>query len=163
MTEQKKAAISNGMAFGKVAGRVTAVALVLYVVSFVYRSGEELTAIALSGVVALYAVASLVRDIRYGYSPWDPINWTTVSPDELDTGERRRALRWTIALKLLLVVGAVSGLAIVFEAGLETLGYVLLIGGLPSLFVKLYKHHSNETKPWYPSVPSRPDRLESER
>lgn len=163
MTNQKKATISNGVAFGKVAGRVTAVALSLYVVSFVYRSGEELTAIALSGVVALYAVTSLVRDVQYGYFPWEPIEWTTVSPDELNAGERRRALRWTIALRLLLVVGAVSGLAGVFEAGLETLGYVLLIGGLPSLIVKLYKYYSNETKPWYPSVPSRPDRLKAER
>lgn len=156
-------AISNSVAFGKLAGRVTAVALTLYVVGLVYRSGEGLAAIALGSVVALYAVTSLVRDVQYGYAPWEPVKWTAVPPGELDTGERRRALRWTIVLKLLLIVGAVSGFAVVFAGGLETLGYVLLVGGLPVLIVKLAKHYSNETRPWHPSIPSRPDRLESER
>ncbi len=152
--------IRNGAAFGKLAGRVTAVALALYVVSLVYRSNEELAAVALGGVVALYAVASLVRDVQYGYSPWDPVSWTTVAPRELGAEARQRAFRWTITLKLILVVGAVSGFAVVFAAGLETLGYVLLIGGLPALVVKLYKHYSGGTRPWYPSVPSQ---LEPER
>lgn len=156
-------ATKKGLAFGKLAGRVTAVVLALYVVSLVYRSNEELAAIALGGVVILYAVTSLVRDIQYGYAPWEPIEWTTVPPGELESDERRQALRWTIVLRLLLIIGAVSGFAIVFAAGLETLGYVLLIGGFPALIVSLYKHYSGGTKPWYPSVPSRPDQLKSER
>lgn len=162
MPNQKMAATSNGVAFGKLAGRVTAVALALYVVSLVYRSGEELAAIALGGVVALYAVTSLVRDVQYGYSPWEPVKWTAVPPSELDAGERRRALRWTIVLKFLLVVGSISGFAVVFAVGLKTLGYVLLVGGLPTLIINLYEHYSDETRPWHPSVPSRPFRLESE-
>jgi len=164
MSNQKKmTATSKGVAIGKLAGRVTAVALVLYVVSLVYQSGEELAAIALGGVVALYVVTSVVRDIQYGYSPWDPVEWTAVPPGELDTGERRRALRWTIALRLLLFVGTVSGFAVIFASGLETLGYVLLIGGLPVSLVKMYKYRTSGTRPWHPSLPSSPDRLESER
>lgn len=163
MSNQKMEATSNGMAFGKLAGRVTALILALYVVSLVYRSGEELAAIALGVVIALYAVTSLVRDVQYGYSPWEPVKWTAVPPDELDEEERQRALRWTITLKFLLVIGAVSGFAVVFAAGLETLGYVLLVGGFPALIVKLYKHYSDETRPWHPSMPSRPNRLGSER
>uniref|UniRef100_A0A7D6GQR0 Uncharacterized protein n=2 Tax=Natrinema zhouii TaxID=1710539 RepID=A0A7D6GQR0_9EURY len=155
--------IRNGAAFGKLAGRVTAVALALYVVSLVYQSNEELAAVALGSVVTLYAVMSLARDVQYGYSPWEPVRWTTVPPGELNAGERRRALRWTIVLKLLLVVGAVSGFAVVFAAGLKTLGYVLLIGGFPALIVKLYKHYLDETRPWHPSMPSRPDQLVSEQ
>lgn len=151
------------MAFGKLAGRVTAVALALYVVSLVYRSNEELAAVALGGIVTLYAVTSLVRDIQYGYAPWEPVEWTTVPPGELEAGERRRALRWTIVLRLLLVIGAVSGFAVVFAAGLETLGYVLLIGGVPALIVSLYKYYSDGTRPWHPSVPSRPDQLKPNR
>lgn len=159
LTQMEAKAIRNGAAFGTLAGRVTVVALALYVVSLVYRSNEELAATALGGLVALYAITSLVRDVRYGYSPWDPVTWTTVPPGELNAGERRRALRWTILLKLLLVIGVVGGFAIIFAAGLETLGYVLLIGGFPALTVSLYRHYSNETRPWHPSVPSRPDQL----
>lgn len=154
-------AVSNGVAFGKLAARVTAFALMLYVVSLVYLSGEELAAIALGGVVSLYAVMLIYREVQYGYSPWNPIEWTTVPPRELDARERRRALRWTITLKLFLVIGAVSGLTIVFAAGLKTLGYVLLVGGIPALFVEIYKHYSNDTRPWYPSVPLRSDQLKS--
>ena len=152
--DQKMAAISEGIAFGKLAGRVTAVALVLYVISLIYRAGGELVALTLGGGVALYVILSFVRDIQYGYSPWEPVEWTAVPTDELDTGEHQRALRWTITLKSLRIVGAVSGLAVIFIFGLETLGYVLLIGGLPALAISLSKHYSNGTRPWYPSVPS---------
>jgi len=154
---------SDGLALGKIAGRVTAVALALYVVSFVYRSGEELAALALGGAVALYAVTSLVRDVQYGYSPWEPTVWVPVPPSELDREVRQRALYWTLTLKLLLVAGGLGGLVVIFEAGLETLGYVLVLGGLPALLVRLVTHYSQETRPWYPSVPSRPDRPKSER
>ena len=163
MPSQKMAATSNGVAFGRLAGRVTGIVLVLYVISLIYRSGEKLAAIALAGVVALYVVTSLVRDVQYGYSPWEPVEWTAVPPGELSAGERRRAFYWTIVLKLLLVVGTASGFAVIFVAGLETLGYVLFVGCLPASIIKIRKHISSDTRPWYPSVPSRPDRLKSER
>ena len=160
---RETAAINNGVALGKLAGRVTAVALTLYVISLIYRSGEELAALMLGSIVAIYASTSIVRDIQYGYSPWESVEWITVPPSELAAGERQRALRWTVALKLLLTIGAISGLAITFAAGFQMLGYVLLIGGLPALMLSLYRHYSNETRPWYPSVPSQPDQLQSTR
>lgn len=152
--------IRRGAAFGKLVGRVTVVILALYLVSIVYRSNSELSAFALGGLIIVYAISSLTRDLRYGYRPWEPIEWTTVPPEELDRTERSRAIRWTIGLKLLQVIGAVSAVTIVFSTGLETLGYVLLLGGLPALIVLAYKHMSNQTLPWYPSVPSRIDQFE---
>lgn len=158
MSNERQKEIETGVAFGNLAGRATAVALALYVVSLVYRSGQERAAVALAGLVVLYALASIARDLRYGYRPWEPVEWESVQPDGLDAGERRRALRWTVTLKALLIVGAVGGLTAVFAAGLEALGSVLLVGGLPALVVTLYRHYSNGTRPWYPSVPSRSER-----
>lgn len=155
--------IWNGIALGRVLGRATMVALALYVINLVYQSGEDLMAIALACLVALYAIASSTRDLRYGYTPWDPIEWTPVQFSELNTKERQRAFGWTVALKALLVIGVIGCFAAILAAGLETLGYVLLIGGLPASAVKLYRHYSNGTKPWYPSVPSDLDRIESEQ
>lgn len=154
MSNEQQNAAENGVALGRLAGRTTAVALALYVGSLVYRTGEERIALALGGVAVLYALASISRDLRYGYFPWEPVEWRSIHPDELDTQERRRATRWTVGLNVLLTVGAVGGLAGVFVAGLETLGYVLLVGGLPALLVESYRHYSNDTRPWYPSVPS---------
>lgn len=150
-------AISGGVSIGRIAGRITAIGFVLYVISVIYRAGAIQMAIALAGVLTLYAVASLLRDLRYGLTPWEPIEWTPTSPGELPTDEYRRALRWTLALKSLLFVGAVSGLVFVFATGLRTLGYVLLIGGVPAQTAALARHHVNGTRPWYPSAPSRPD------
>lgn len=154
MSNGRQNTVRNGASLGMLAGRATAVGIALYLVSFIYRSGQEWTAIALGGVVVLYALASIGRDLQYGYSPWEPVEWKFVPLDELGTSERQRALRWMVALKGLLVVGAVGTFVAVFAAGLETLGYVLLIGGLPAALVKLYQHYSNGTRPWYPSVPS---------
>lgn len=150
------------MALGQLAARITQLILVLWVVSLLYRADEDLAAFALSGLIVLYAVISLIRDFRYGITPWEPVEWTTVSPDELDAGEYRRAFRWTVPLKLLRLVGAVFVLAVAFTASLETLGYMLLFGSFLVLPVTLFKHHSNDTKPWYPSVPSQPDQLQSD-
>jgi len=154
MSNERQNAVRTGVSLGKLAGRATAVGLALYVVSLIYRSGQEWAAVALGGVVVLYALMSIGRDLQYGYSPWEPIDWKPIPLDELGTSERQRALRWTVALKVLLIVGAVGSLATAFVAGLEELGYVLLIGGLPAAAIKLYKHYSNGTRPWYPSVPS---------
>lgn len=162
MATEYKEAISDGVALGRLAGRITAAGLVLYVISVIYRAGVERATIILCGIGILYAVTSLLRDLRYGLTPWAPVEWTSLSPSELPAGEYQRALRWTIALKSLLFVGAVSGLVVVFTAGLKTLGYVLLIGGAPVQIATLAQHYLNGTKPWYPSVPSRPDRPKSE-
>ncbi|WP_128476605.1 hypothetical protein [Halorussus pelagicus] len=152
----------NGVALGRVLGRVTAVTLALYVVSLIYRSDNEFISVVLVVFIILYALTSSARDIQYGYFPWEPVEWTPVHLDELDAEEGKRALRWTIALKSLLVVGAIGCLAASFAAGLETLGYVLLIGGTPTLVVKMYQHYSNGTRPWYPVVPSRLDGSQAE-
>lgn len=163
MSSQYTDLLRDSMALGQIAARITQVALVLWIVSLLYRAGEDLAAFALGGLIVLYVVASLSRDLRYDLTPWEPVEWTTVSPGELDAGDYRRALRWTVALKLIWVVGAVFVLAAVFTASLETLGYMLLFGGLLVLPVTLVKHHLNNTKPWYPSVPSRTDQLQSDR
>jgi len=113
-------------------------------------------AITLVGIVTLYVVASLLRDLRYGFAPWEPVEWTSTSPGELPTDDYQRALHWTLALKSLLIVGAISGLVFVFATGLRTLGYVLLIGGILAQIAALAKHYMNGTRPWYPSVPSHP-------
>jgi len=155
MSNGRRSPVRTGVALGRLAGRATAVALALYVVAFVYRAGGVTTAFALGGVVALYALASVARDLRYGYRPWDAVEWTTVRPGTLDPAERRRATRWTVALNGLLVVGAVGTLAGAFAVGLELLGSVLLVGGAPAFAVASYRHYANDTRPWYPSVPSR--------
>jgi len=154
--------IGRSLPLGKIAGRITVLGLTLYIIILVYRSGEEQAAVALGGLVVLYAGTSLVRDLRYGLAPWEPVEWTTVSPGELEAGERRRSLRWAIALRGLVIVGAVSGLIVVFASGLDTLGYALLLAGLPALLVQLVKYYRSGTRPWHPSVPSRPSQLESD-
>jgi hypothetical protein len=160
MSNEEQSAISKGVSLGRITGRATTVVFALYVASIVYRSGQENISIALGTIVVLYAFISSLRDVRYGYSPWAPVEWIPTSPDELDLMERQRAIRWMITLRLLQIIGVAGTAVAVYTASLETLGYVFLIGGIPALVVQIYRHYDRGTRPWYPSVPQE---LEIER
>jgi hypothetical protein len=153
--------IDNGVGVGRLLGRVTAVVLAVYVVSLVYRAGEQLIAVGLFAVLASYVVIAIFRDISYGIRLWEPVEWQTVAPDELESSERRRATRWTAACRLTAVAGGIGVLLAVVAAGLETLAFVLILGGLPALLVRLIQYYTAGTRPWYPSFPSDLEKFES--
>jgi hypothetical protein len=153
--------IGSGVGIGRLLGRATAAVLAVYVISLVYRAGEQLIAVGLSGVLASYIVISILRDISYGIRLWEPVEWQTVAPEKLESSERRRATRWTAARRLTAITGGVGALLAALAADLETLAFVLMLGGLPALLVRLTQHYTAGTRPWYPSFPSDLEEIES--
>lgn len=155
-SEQQRAA-SKGLSIGRIAGRATAVGFSLYVVSLIYRSGNPWMALLMAVFIVLYALASIARGLAYRYLPWEPVEWVPTSPEELDPRPRKRAIRWTVVHNLLLTIGSLGTLAVVYSAGLEQLGDLLLVGGIPAAIVQLYGYYATGTRPWYPSVPREPE------
>jgi len=146
--------IKGGVGFGKLAGRVTKLGFVVYLVSLIYRSGQESIAMILTGIIGCYALVSIGRDYQYGYSPLSPIKWTEVSPEGLGPGDRRRATLWTGALRAIQFIGGIGLVIAIFLSGLDLLGYILLASAIPVLIGISYRYYSRDTKPWYPKVPS---------
>jgi len=145
--------IKGGIGFGKLAGRVTKLGFIVYLVSLIYRSEQEWIAMILTGIIGYYTLVSIGRDYQYGYSPLSPIKWTEVSPEELDPEDRRRATLWTGALRVVQLISGIGLVIAIFVSGLDLLGYVLLASVIPVLIGISYKYYSRDTKPWYPKVP----------
>jgi hypothetical protein len=154
MTNSIEKRIKSGVGVGKLAGRLTKLGFVVYLVSLIYRSGQESIAVLLTGIIGCYVLVSIGRDYQYGYSPLSPINWTEVSPEGLDPEDRHRATLWTGALRVVQLIGGVGLIIAIFVSGLDLLGYVLLASVIPVLIGISYRYYSRDTKPWYPKVPS---------